>query len=54
MRVTIDLVAIDQGDGEAGSCRHCDGRLIGSELAHGTCGDCGGRAVEVGLTATAG
>jgi Zn finger protein HypA/HybF involved in hydrogenase expression len=28
-------------------CRHCDSPLIGSELAHSTCGDCGGRAVDV-------
>lgn len=24
-------------------CSKCQGRLIGSELAFGTCGDCGGR-----------
>lgn len=26
-------------------CRICRGKLIGSELGHGTCGKCGGRAV---------
>lgn len=28
-------------------CRACDGFLIGSELAHGTCGQCGHRSVTV-------
>lgn len=26
-------------------CRICGGHLLGSELGHGTCGQCGGRAV---------
>ena len=27
------------------TCHRCDGRLIGSELNYGTCGDCGGRSL---------
>lgn len=29
-------------------CRVCSSTIIGTELAYGTCGQCGGRSLEVG------